>query len=418
MPFYYTKNKKGRDKMAHCENNNPVLFDLYTENKHITSDRKVFDGVIDMGGLPDSYIGVTATIDNKILVEITDDRAPQEGEFKVDYRHGWLYINPDVYNGKTLNLDFYSRGIELTPASRIYTFDKNGKVDIHTTLQDYINMANNSVVFTESNTLGNIVSGESFPTILGKISKWYTEKISKLKKLAFKDTVNTSEISDGAVTTSKLAKGAVTQDKIADKLAKLDSPNFSGAPTVPTPNIENNSTQIANTAYVRNAINQYGEKQVVYTPHMSPDGTLSWTNNGGKDNPEPVNLKGDTGSSAVVDSALDEYSNNAISNSAVTNAFNQFMPQELKEVSIEHMNGSNILYDLDVSSLSVNEVFVLINSNREDFTDIQVSDEYVYNLSSSIGARTRHLCRLTKKAHGGAEVENGQIDILWLITNI
>lgn len=302
MPFYYTKNKKGRDKMAHCENNNPVLFNLYAENKHITSDRTVFDGIIDMGGLPDSYIGVTVTVDNKGLVEIADDRAPQEGEFKVDYRHGWLYVDPDVYNGKTLNLDFYSRGIELTPASRIYTFDKNGKVDIHTTLQDYINMANNSVTFTEADTLGNIASGESFPTILGKISKWYTEKINKLKKLAFKDTVNTTEISDGAVTTNKLAKGSVTQDKIADNLAKIDSPNFSGTPTVPTPNIENNSTQIANTEYVRDAIDQYGEKQVIYTPHMSQDGTLSWTNNGGKDNPEPINLKGlkgDTGESVL-----------------------------------------------------------------------------------------------------------------------
>lgn len=172
--------------MSHCENNNPVLFDLYSENKHIVSDRTVFDGIIDMGGLPDSYIGVAVTFNDIPLTEITDDRAPQEGEFKVDYRHGWLYVNPDAYSGKSLKLDFYSRGIELTPSSRIYTFDKNGRIDMNTTLQSYIDVANSTPSFIESDELSNIVSGESFSTIFGKIRKWFTE----LKKVAFSGSYN------------------------------------------------------------------------------------------------------------------------------------------------------------------------------------------------------------------------------------
>lgn len=34
---------------------------------------------------------------------------------------------------------------------------------------------------------------------------------------------------------------------------------------------------------------------VVYTPSVSDDGVISWTNNGGLENPEPVNIKGADG---------------------------------------------------------------------------------------------------------------------------
>ena len=37
------------------------------------------------------------------------------------------------------------------------------------------------------------------------------------------------------------------------------------------------------------------EGMAVYTPHMSPDGTLSWTNDNGNENPSPINLVGPRG---------------------------------------------------------------------------------------------------------------------------
>lgn len=38
-----------------------------------------------------------------------------------------------------------------------------------------------------------------------------------------------------------------------------------------------------------------------YTPHVSADGTLSWTNNGGLDNPDPVNIMGPEGPQGLIE---------------------------------------------------------------------------------------------------------------------
>ena len=38
-----------------------------------------------------------------------------------------------------------------------------------------------------------------------------------------------------------------------------------------------------------------GQDGTTFTPSVSSDGTLSWTNDGGKDNPTPVNIKGEKG---------------------------------------------------------------------------------------------------------------------------
>lgn len=74
-----------------------------------------------------------------------------------------------------------------------------------------------------------------------------------------------------------------------------------GAPTV-----ENGATT---KKYVDDAVRtiasvpgEKGEDGVTFTPFVSPDGDLSWTNNGGLANPETVNIKGDKGSDATVTS--------------------------------------------------------------------------------------------------------------------
>ncbi|CDF04437.1 collagen-like protein [Megasphaera elsdenii] len=36
-------------------------------------------------------------------------------------------------------------------------------------------------------------------------------------------------------------------------------------------------------------------KGTVYTPHITDDGILSWTNDGNRDNPAPTNIKGPKG---------------------------------------------------------------------------------------------------------------------------
>ena len=52
----------------------------------------------------------------------------------------------------------------------------------------------------------------------------------------------------------------MAQPKIISQIkskANLDSPNFSGTPTVPTAVAGTNNTQAASTAFVKNALNSY-----------------------------------------------------------------------------------------------------------------------------------------------------------------
>lgn len=235
--LYITKFNRG-DKMANSKNNNPVLFDLYDQATHIAENRIVYDGCIDMGGLPDSYIGVTVTdSNNNRLVEITDGKAPEQGEFSIDYKHGWLYVDPTTYYKQTLTLDFYSRGIELTPASRIYTIDANGCIDLNKTLQTYIDEVNGHCKFEIADEFENLESGDSFNTMFGKLARWYEvykahisatsdrhkaadidysedmtaeEKIDSIVETANEHkTAAVLDHPDGSVTTAKIANNAV-----------------------------------------------------------------------------------------------------------------------------------------------------------------------------------------------------------------
>lgn len=60
---------------------------------------------------------------------------------------------------------------------------------------------NLTAAFTAAASRSNISSGEKISISFGKISKWFTD----LKALAFKATVGTSDISDGAVTNARMA---------------------------------------------------------------------------------------------------------------------------------------------------------------------------------------------------------------------
>jgi hypothetical protein len=97
--------------------------------------------------------------------------------------------------------------------------------------------------------------------------------------------INTSKIADGAVTVNKLADGSVTEDKIAasavtsDKIndgaivsSKIaESPSLTGTPLAPTAAVGTNTTQIATTAFVNEAINAISMDEFV---DLSTDQTI------------------------------------------------------------------------------------------------------------------------------------------------
>lgn len=56
---------------------------------------------------------------------------------------------------------------------------------------------------------------------------------------------------------------------------------------------EMNST--FNAGFLQSGASQGGEGGVVFVPYVSDEGVISWTNNGGLQNPKSVNIKGEKG---------------------------------------------------------------------------------------------------------------------------
>lgn len=66
------------------------------------------------------------------------------------------------------------------------------------------------------------------------------------------------------------------------------------------------------------AVGPSGENGTTFTPSVSEDGVLSWTNNGGLANPDPVNIKGPPGEGGVI---MDQV--NAAIDAAITGAIEE-----------------------------------------------------------------------------------------------
>lgn len=201
--------------MENKRNNNPcypTLFNLSDQRTQVTEQINVYDGRIDMGGLPDQVQGVEVKDGSgKLMIEVIEPRELHEGEFRINYVHGWLYVNPAIYNNQTLTLTFYSRGLELTAASRVYLIDEDGRINLSETLQSFIDSAKTEVRFTPSRNVENIRSGELQATIFGKLYTWYDKCISKLKGLAYKDKITLDDTD------------AELKAKISQPYLKLDS---------------------------------------------------------------------------------------------------------------------------------------------------------------------------------------------------
>ena len=66
--------------------------------------------------------------------------------------------------------------------------------------------------FTEAQTVENINANETLPTILGKIKKWFTDKISQLGNLAFLNQVGNAQIS-GTINDSHISSASTWNNK-------------------------------------------------------------------------------------------------------------------------------------------------------------------------------------------------------------
>lgn len=63
-----------------------------------------------------------------------------------------------------------------------------------------------------------------------------------------------------------------------------------------------------------------GQNGATFTPSVSVDGVISWTNDKGLENPAPVNIKGKNGKDAIIDQTYNPESENAQSGKAVAEA--------------------------------------------------------------------------------------------------
>ena len=78
--------------------------------------------------------------------------------------------------------------------------------------------------FTEAQTVKNINANETLPTILGKIKKWFTDKISQLGNLAFLNQVRNAQIS-GTINDNHISS-ANTWNAKADKAPSSGNGNL------------------------------------------------------------------------------------------------------------------------------------------------------------------------------------------------
>ena len=73
-----------------------------------------------------------------------------------------------------------------------------------------------------------------------------------------------------------------------------------------------------------------GKSGTTFTPHVSPEGVISWTNDGGLENPDPVTIKGDTPIKGV-DYYTDE-EKDTLSSEIETEVYNNVNPAPITNI--------------------------------------------------------------------------------------
>ena len=189
---------------------------------------------------------IDLSLDNIIVSKETTITAASS--FLIQNAKGEVCSIPEI--DLSSNIVTVENNNKITEISNIVAIDSKGNVtkvsdldlssDIFSVSNDCLNSAVNTFLVTDNN--GNVSRISNITEFLG------------LKKLAYKDIVETSDIKNNAVTESKILNGAVTTNKIKDN-AVTESKILNGAVT--TNKIKDNSvteSKILNGAVTTNKI--------------------------------------------------------------------------------------------------------------------------------------------------------------------
>lgn len=174
-----------------------------------------------------------------------------------------------------------------------------------------------------------------------------------------------------------------------------------------------------------------GNDGITYTPHVSEDGILSWTNDGGEVNPHEVNLKGDKGDKGDQGGKGNTYTPH-ISDSGVlswTNNENENNPAPLKikgilsaiqevqiYINVSDSASDGIIYEGEaIPFCDIGTFLFLHNTTGVDKERLYVNDEVYYNLSRPLLTGRWGLCRVDKHPITGVDGELGMIEVLGLV---
>lgn len=217
------------------------------------------------------------------------------------------------------------------------------------------------------------------------------------------------------------AKASEANAKISENNAEASKEAAQSAATTAS-NFANASRSSANEArtYRDNAKN-YSENVNVFTPSVSEDGILSWTNKAGLPNPPSVNIKGKDGADGgvTVDAELSDTSKNPVQNKVVKAALdNRAVLDEAN--TFTSPNRFDDIYMADgMSSLkwyngSPNFVVASINSERytgEANTAKKATKDGDGNVITSTYATKTELNSCVKTVNNVAPDTNGNVTI-------
>lgn len=187
-----------------------------------------------------------------------------------------------------------------------------------------------------------------------------------------------------------------------------------------------------------------GDKGIVFTPSISEEGILSWTNDGELPNPPDLDLKEIPLKSITADKITDYTINNmCIGDNAIdarTIKDGEITEQKLSNslaavidvlgcLAVDtrpkiplcvlddtgdmtpYYPGGQFLNFTHREGIQLGDLLIMWNSNDEDYNFLQANDENGYQLSKTIPAGYRAVCRLLKDYTTGADHRDGAIDV-------
>lgn len=176
------------------------------------------------------------------------------------------YLNPAMQGDTVAIAQVYTATFETgaqseyveTEVDPVATAKIGDLTKLETTAKDTLVKAINEVksatskaenpIFSEATVFSNVESGESQSTLWGKVKKWF----SSLKALAFKDRVDTDDITDKAVTSGKFAVDAKCPNSAKTETTGFTNDSWQSA------SARNITLTTAGTYQFRGASNNFG----------------------------------------------------------------------------------------------------------------------------------------------------------------